>query len=109
MGSLREELLAFMAPREERVALGGIELVVKEWPMSADFGDFRGQTDSQYLFVVGCVFDDLGMPVFTTDDIPAIKAASSKKLMPLIAAVNRVNGFDIEDERKNSSASPADE
>ena len=105
--TLREDLLAFIAPREEEVMLDGKKLVVREWPVAADAAWFQDQQDTQFKFVVQCVFDEAGAQLFTSADIPAIKAGSSSKLMPLIAAVNRVNGFDLEHERKNSEAVPS--
>ena len=68
---------------------------------------FKDVTDSQYKFVVACVLDPATeTPIFTAEDIPALKAASSSRVLEVFSAVNRVNGFALEQEVKNSEASP---
>ena len=111
-----EDLLEAIRPREERVKLGGRVLVVKELATAADVASMRDNKDLDYKLVVRCVFlgepgaepDSwvAGPPAFAEDDIPALKAGAKTKLVPLLEAVNRVNGFDIEAEEKNSAAVP---
>lgn len=104
---MRDELLAALARREERVTIGGLKLVVREMENAADVAGFEDGADYGYKLVVRCVFDEAGAPVFTDDDISALKGASRVKFLPVIAAVNRVNGIDVEGEVKNSAAAPA--
>ena len=72
MATLRDELLQFVKPREERLIVDGHEVLVREWSVSADVGLFKDVTDSQYKFVVACVLDPAPeTPIFTPEDIPA--------------------------------------
>lgn len=104
---MRDQLLAFLAPREERITVEGESLIVREMGTAADAQAFRDGKDATYKFIVRCVFDAEGNPVFTDEDIPALKRASKLKMAPIISAVNRVMGFDLEDDVKNSSAVPS--
>jgi hypothetical protein len=103
-----QDILDAIKPREERVTLGGHVLVVREIAIAADVAFMQDNADLTYKLVVRCVFDEAGEPAFDESDIPGLKKAGKTKLLPLIEAVNRVNGFDIEHEAKNSSAAPAD-
>lgn len=104
---MREDLKALLAPREERVTLGSLVLVVREMASAADVAGMQDNVDLTYKLVVRCTFDEAGAAVFTDADIPALKAAGARQLMPLVAAVTRVNGFDVEADVKNSDAAPA--
>jgi hypothetical protein len=101
-----KELAEFITPREEKIKIGDQTLVVRELSTAADTASMLDQTDINYKFLVRCVFLETGEPAFDEADIPALKAGSRAKLSPLFVAVNRVNGFDIEAEAKNSSAAP---
>lgn len=101
------ELIAALAPREERITLAGHALVVRELAVAADVSAMQDNVDLTWKLVVRCVFDEAGAAVFTDADIPALKAGSKARLQPLINAVVRVNGMDIEAEAKNSPAAPA--
>lgn len=103
---MREELLKFFEPREEKVELAGQALVVRELSEDSDTEALRDGVDSLLKFVVRCTFDQAEQRVFTDDDIPALKRAGAIRLAPLIQAVVRVNGF-VEDEIKNSGAGPS--
>lgn len=102
-----EELIAALKAREEVVELGGHKLTVRELETAADVAAFQDNNDLQLKLVVRCVFDAEGRPVFTDEDIPALRGTSKTRFAPLLAAVNRVNGFDVEDGAKNSAAAPA--
>ena len=43
--------------------------------------------------LVACVIGDDGSPVFTKDDIEALKAKNSVPLMRLVQAINRLSGL----------------
>ena len=102
-----KELEELLRSREQTVELGPHKLVVRELASAADLTDAPGGEDLAWLLLVRCTFAEDGSPAFTAGDIPALKAASKWKLGPLIAAVNRVNGFNVEAEAKNSDAVPA--
>ena len=98
------DLLEAIQPRQEQVVLGGHMLVVREMQSAADVGFMHDNEDLSYKLMVRCVFDEAGMPAFDEADIPALKAGAKAKLLPLMEAVNRVNGFDAVAEAKNSVA-----
>lgn len=100
-------LLAALAPREETVEIAGQPVVVRELQSAADTEALRDQTDAQFKFLVLCCFAPDGSPCFDMADVPTLKASARKGLAPLLAAVARVNGFDVEGAEKNSAAGPA--
>lgn len=105
---MRDELLKFIARREQRVTLGDLVVVVREMESAADVAGLRGidDTERQYRMLVRCAFAEDGTPAFTDADIPALMAGSKFKLMPLLAAVAEVNGYDTQANEKNSQAAP---
>lgn len=103
-----EELLKALAAREETVVLAGRTLVVREMDVAADVTAFQDQADTVFKLITRCVFDADGKPVFQDSDIPALKKSASRKLMPVVEAVMRVNGMDAADnEKKSDPQSPA--
>lgn len=104
---MREDLKAFLAPREERITFAGVELLVRELETAAEFEQVSDDVDWRFLVMVKCVFLPNGEPAFTRDDIADLKKSSRTKLLPIVAAVNRVNGFQVEIEEKNSGAGPS--
>lgn len=101
---MRESLLEFFRPREERVAMGGAVYVVRTKP---DDSDPVSGEDAIYQFVVRCTFDEQGSAAFTDEDIPALKAAPRVLTARLLQTVMRVNGLDADHEEKNSEAGPS--
>lgn len=101
-----EALKVALAPREEKVELGGVALTVREMPSAASVEAMRDNKDLGYKLLVRCVFDAEGKLAFDDADIEALKMSAKMKLAPLLAAVNRVNGLAVEDEAKNSDAGP---
>jgi hypothetical protein len=100
-----EDLAEFLKPREERISLGKVKLIVRELDGTADNSILKEDQDRSWRILVRCVFrEDSGDQAFTDADIPALKRKSPQRTMPLISAVTRVNGFGIEDEAKNSDA-----
>lgn len=104
---MRDKLLKHIAPREEKVVIDGDTLTVREMGTAADAQAFRDKADMDLKFIVRCVFDAEGKPVFTDEDIPFLRSASRLKMLPIIEAVNRVMGFDVAEEVKNSDAAPS--
>lgn len=100
-----KELQEALKGREEAVEIGGHKLVVRELPSAADVISGDGE-DVGFQMIVRCTFDEEGKQVFTDADIPALRLASKWKFAPLMTAVNRVNGFDQEQNAKNSAAGP---
>jgi len=86
--------------------LGGHTLIVRELETAADVAAFQDGADGAYKLLVRCTFFEDGSPAFADENIDAIKHASKRKIVSLIAAVTRVNGFDIEENVKNSAAVP---
>lgn len=103
---LKQGLLAALAPSEEPLELLGHKLVVRELvPQPADAEALKDGVDNLHKYMVRCTFDaETGAPAFADADIPSLKAASPSKLLPLVRAVSRVNGWDRDDAIKNSAA-----
>jgi hypothetical protein len=104
---MREQLLNFLAPREEKITLAGVDLTVREVSAETDVSAFVDGVDMVYKWIVRSVLDADGMPAFTDADIPALKAAGKMRLAELSRAVGRVNGWQLDDEVKNSAAVPS--
>lgn len=101
-----QDLLEAIKPREERVELAGHVFLVRELSSAAEFAGVAGDPDIFFRLVVACTFDEAGARALTSDDIPALREGSRKKLAPLLSAVQRVNGLDTEDEVKKSETGP---
>lgn len=96
--------------QEEELEFCGRKVIVRELNAAASLPvgepaatpeERTAQAERGYmLMLVRCVFwadgDDVGVQVFTDDDIPAIEAGAKRVLAPLVAAVNRVNGLDAD-------------
>jgi hypothetical protein len=101
------ELSGLLAPREETVTLGGRTLVVRELVAAADVAAFADSEDVNFKMLVRCVYEEDGSTLaFSDDDIPTLKRAARIRLLPLLEASVRVNGFDVGDREKNSGAGP---
>lgn len=101
------EILEAIKVKREQFVFAGRKMICTEISVSQDLG-LRILTDEDqkqieeelaYRLAVRCVhFDEgdpnAGEPVFTDDDIEALKAASKTTLLPLFAVVRRVNGLD---------------
>ncbi len=104
---MRDELLQFFGPQEERLKILGEEVVVKTLPDETPVEVFQGE-DVFWKIFVRCVFKPNGTPAFTDADIePVLKKAKKMRIMPLVQLVQRVNAMDIEAEVKNSNAVPS--
>lgn len=104
---MRADLLAAIKPREEPVTLGPHKLVVRELAIAADVVALQDNVDMTYKLAVRCVLDAAtGEPIWTDEDIPALKAGAKFAMLPVMEAVQRVNGLSIEDNEKKSEASP---
>ena len=100
-----DDLEDFLKLREENVKFGKVALVVKELDGSADNSALKDGEDTSWKILVRCVFRaDNGKQAFEDKDIPALKRKSPIITAPLVNAVNRVNGFNVEEEAKNSEA-----
>jgi hypothetical protein len=99
-----DDLAEFLKPREEKVKLGKVKLVVKELDGSADNSELKNTEDMSWRILIKCVFREDGKPAFEDKDIPLLKKKSPVFTAPLVNAVNRVNGFNLEEEAKNSEA-----
>jgi len=104
---MRDDLLQAIKPREETVKLGELTLVLRELQTASDVSEFKDDGDRAYKLLVLCAFHEDGTPAFSDDDIPALKAASKSKVGMLTGPLMRVNGFDIEENVKNSEADPS--
>lgn len=100
------DLLEAIRRREETLTIGGVKLVVRELAKGVDVGPMEDNVDLSYKLVVRSTFDEQGNPVFTDDDIPALKGGAKLALEPLFSAVSRVHGLDLGAETKNSAAAP---
>jgi hypothetical protein len=103
-----DDLAELLKVREERIKLGKVKLIVRELDGSADNSILKEEEDRTWRIFVRCVYrEDSGERAFGDEDIPALKRKSPVITAPLINAVNRVNGFDLQEEAKNSDAVPA--
>ena len=101
------DLAEFLKQREERLEFGGVKLVVRELDGSADNSALTEATDVErsWFILVRCVFrEDNGERAFSDEDVPMLHKKSPMVTARLVNAVNRVNGFNIEEEAKNSDA-----
>jgi hypothetical protein len=100
-----QELATYFTPREERITVAGVTLVVKEMTMNMDGAGLADGVDVNWKLMVRCVFKEDGITqAFTDDDIPALKGAPTMKMSKLIAAVRRANGMDDEEEKNSEAA-----
>lgn len=106
MSKAKEDIFAALAQQEERISFAGHTLVVRELASAADVIGIENDDSLTYSFVVKCTFDEAGEPLFTDEDIPRLKACAKAKLLPIIKAVSRVNGFWVKENVKNSEAAP---
>lgn len=100
---MHQDILEAIQRRKKEVKIGGRTLVVCEPAAAADLG-LTGEEDTQeryWKILVACVLDEEGKPVFTAEDIPALKDGGRWKLAQLTTAINEVCGFDAEHEQKN--------
>lgn len=108
---MKEEIRKFIEPRSEKLTWAGVKVVVSELDTAAELGAQPDAEDAAYWLLVRCTFYEDGTHVFADTDIPILRSkkgkASSRKIAPLLRAVNRVNGLDLEDEVKNSGAGPS--
>lgn len=102
-----KDIADYLAPREEKVQFGGVTLRIRELTAADNVELTRGGDDLSYRLLICCVFLEDGTPAFTMEDVEELKKASTAKLVPLVTAMNKVNGFDIEHEAKNSDAAPS--
>lgn len=100
------DLLAALAPQKEAVTFAGRAFFAHELDCAADVPSEGGAVEMSLRLIVLCVRDAEGRPAFTDDDLAALRKASRRRIKPLIDAVMRVNGFNIEAEVKNSDAGP---
>lgn len=103
----RDAILAALKRREETLVAGGRTVTIRELHSAAEAIDFTNKEDATYLLVVRCVFAADGKPVFTDDDIPALKDGAKGRFWPFIEAVMRVNGEDVRDNEKKSAPQPS--
>lgn len=107
---MKEEIRKFIEPRSETIAWAGVKVVIRELDTAADLSAAPDPSDAAYWLLVRCAFYEDGTPVFAEADIEVLRSkkgkASTRKIAPLLRAVNRVNGLDLEDEVKNSVAGP---
>lgn len=107
---MKEEIRKFIEPRTETLTWAGQKIVVRELDTAAELGNQPDAEDAAYWLLVRCAFFEDDTPVFAESDIPLLRSkkgrVSTRKIAPLLRAVNRVNGLDLEDEVKNSGAGP---
>lgn len=61
------------------------------------------------LLIVACVVDEAGAPIFTADDVPALKRKPMRQINKLLARINELNALGAAETEKiagNSDASP---
>ncbi|WP_337905353.1 hypothetical protein, partial [Mesomycoplasma ovipneumoniae] len=72
--SNKAALLAAIAPREEIVEIQGIKVKVRELESAANSERLRDPGEATYAAMVLCCLDpETNEPVFTDDDITALK------------------------------------
>lgn len=100
---MHQDILEALQPRKKEIEFAGQKLVILEPSIAANLG-MTGEEDAKeqsWKILIACVFDTDGKPVFTEEDIPALKQGGRWKIAPLIAAMNEVCGFDAVHEEKN--------
>jgi hypothetical protein len=104
---MRDDLIAAIEPQKEAVEFLGKTLYVHELDCAADIPSGGGAVEINLRMMVLCTRDDKGELVFSDEDLPRLRKSSRRKIMPLLDAVMRVNGFDAKAEAKNSAGVPA--
>lgn len=104
---MRDAILKALAPDEEKFSFGGQTVLIREMDTAAEAEAMNEKPDAAYRMLVRCVFDEAGRPVFTDEDIPALKKSSSRKLAQLLLKVTSLNGMAGREAVKNSAAGPA--
>lgn len=100
--------IGLFARKSETVEISGRKFVVRQVRRASELVELKDGEDGNYRMLVRCLFDEAGVPVFTDEDIPALREeASDINFIPLIQAIVRVNGLDVEDRAKNSEAAPS--
>lgn len=104
---MREDLLKYLAPAEERFEFSGKAVILREMDTAAEVEAMNDQPDGAWRMFVRCVFDEAGNPVFNDNDIPALKKSGTRKLSGIFAKVMALNGMDLKGLAKKSEAGPA--
>lgn len=104
---MRDELLKFFGPQERKLTVSGVPVVVKTIPDDADVAALKDGQDVLWKMLVRCAFGADGKPEFTDEDIETLKRAPRVLTLPLVQAVQDVNGFDLYADVKNSAADPS--
>lgn len=105
---MKAELAQYFGPQERTLTIAKTPVVVRTLSDDADVTAFSAPGDQLWKLIVRCTFGEDGQPVFSDDDIPVLKSAPRITTLPLIQAVQDVNGFDAYAEVKNSEAVPSD-
>lgn len=107
------EILAAIEIQEEVAKFLGVDYIVRELDASSSLAvedevekelAKSGLDQSQLLvwkmFVRCVIVKETGAPMFSDADIPKLARGSRSKISPLMAAFNRVNGFDAPENEK---------
>lgn len=100
------EIAEALKPREEVIEFAGRKLVARELASAAKLPQGGEDLDAGYRMMVACIYLEDGTPALEEADLPALKAAGSKRIAPLMEAVMRVNGLDATGEAGKSEAGP---
>ena len=103
-----KEISEYLKPRQEEFSFCGLKLICRELHCAAE-PLIKAKTqeefdaalkDTDLLVAIGSVFhaegDKAGLPLFTLEDLPELKAASRARFQPILEVVRRVNGQDAE-------------
>lgn len=103
---MKDEILSYLDPREEKLTLNGRVVIVRELASAADTTAMQDNVDMAWKLLVRCVLDEAGSQIFGDEDIARLKRTGKLKMKLLVDAVMRVNGYDVEGDEKKSGAGP---
>lgn len=110
---MRDQLLQFFGPQERRLTVAGDDVVVRTLPDDADVAALRDGQDVEWKLAVRCIVyandgngHKAGERCFDDGDIEILKRAPRVRTLPLLQAVQDVNGFDLYNDVKNSAGGP---
>ena len=100
--------IAHFARKSEPLMIDGRKFTVRQVRSASELVEVKDSDEANYRLIIKCLCDEAGNPVFTDADIPALKEEASEiNFLPVLRAIARVNGLDVEERAKNSEAAPS--
>lgn len=95
-----KEITDLLQPATEVVELGGRKIIFTEVPIDHPADEFFEKDVGNLNLLIASARDEQGAPIFTADDIPALRKMGATKMRKLLATALKVNGFWLEENEK---------